>query len=208
LPYRAYRLARSRHDPYVSVGLHGFSSNTGPRILTNAGSSSHELRLLFRVLYSVPALSSKASSTFPGISFSFATSVQQVHFTMGFQPHLRSALSVLHALDGLLLFAPWRLVSSSCHVRDSLFRGFPRQSAGLTFISPSPHAVSDVLLRPSCPARARECRPVFRVLIRLPVRCAQQTFYRLPRPVPLLSFHTPAGDSPNTLVTPSRPLHS
>jgi hypothetical protein len=100
-------------------------------------------------------LARKRSSTSPGVSFSFATSVQQVHSTMGFHTHLRSALSVLHALDGLLLLAPWRLVSSSCHVRDSLFRGFPRQSAGLTFISPSPHAVSDVLLRPSCPARAR-----------------------------------------------------
>jgi hypothetical protein len=38
---------------------------------------------------------------------------------------LRSALSVSHALDGLLLRAPCRLVSSRCHVRDSHFRGFP-----------------------------------------------------------------------------------
>jgi hypothetical protein len=32
---------------------------------------------------------------------------------------LRSALSVSHTLDGLLLCAPCRLVSSRCHVRDS-----------------------------------------------------------------------------------------
>jgi hypothetical protein len=40
--------------------------------------------------------------------------------------HLRSALSVSRALDGLLLCLPCGLVSSHCHVRDSLLRGFPR----------------------------------------------------------------------------------
>jgi hypothetical protein len=48
------------------------------------------------------------------------------------QSNLGSALSVSHALDGLLLLAPCELVSSHCHVRDLLFRGFPRQSAALT----------------------------------------------------------------------------
>jgi hypothetical protein len=43
---------------------------------------------------------------------------------------LGSALSVSHALDGFLLHAPCRLVSSCCHVRDSRFRGFPRCQAG------------------------------------------------------------------------------
>jgi hypothetical protein len=46
---------------------------------------------------------------------------------------LRSAPSVSRALDGLLLHAPYRLISSCCHVRDSRLRGFPRCQAG------SPH---------------------------------------------------------------------
>jgi len=40
------------------------------------------------------------------------------------QAHLRSALSVSHALDGLLLARPCRLVSSCCHVQASRSRGF------------------------------------------------------------------------------------
>jgi hypothetical protein len=39
---------------------------------------------------------------------------------------LRSAHSVSHALDGLLLSSPCRLISSYSHVRDSPFRGFVR----------------------------------------------------------------------------------
>ena len=48
---------------------------------------------------------------------------------------LCSALSVSHALDGLLLVTPCRPISSRCHVRDSLLRGFPRQSA--VWLSPA-----------------------------------------------------------------------
>jgi hypothetical protein len=44
--------------------------------------------------------------------------------------HLGSALSVSHALDGLLLQLPRGLVSSHSHVRDSHFRGFARCQAG------------------------------------------------------------------------------
>jgi hypothetical protein len=48
------------------------------------------------------------------------------------RPDLCSALSVSRALDGLLLFSPCELISSHCHVRDSLFKGFPRCLARLT----------------------------------------------------------------------------
>jgi hypothetical protein len=57
---------------------------------------------------------------------------------------LRSAHSVSHTLDGLLLHTPRGLISSHCHVRDSLFRGFPRCQAG------SPHR----RVVPSCRSRA------------------------------------------------------
>jgi hypothetical protein len=46
---------------------------------------------------------------------------------------LCSVLSVPPTLDDLLLFAPCRLISSSSHVRDLLFRGFPCRSANSTF---------------------------------------------------------------------------
>jgi hypothetical protein len=75
---------------------------------------------------------SRTSSTFLGVSFPIATSVSRVHHSASSHAHLRSALSVSHALDGLLLCLPCGLVSSHCHVRDSLLRGFPRCQADLT----------------------------------------------------------------------------
>lgn len=65
-----------------------------------------------------------------------------VHFHSRGRPvshtDLRSARSVLPALDGLLLLGFSRFVSPASHVRDSLFRGFPRQPACLTFASQCP----------------------------------------------------------------------
>jgi hypothetical protein len=63
-------------------------------------------------------------------------------------PRLRSALSVSHALDRLLLLIPRGPISSRSHVRDSLFRGFPRCPAT------SPHRLGV----PSC----RSARVSFR----------------------------------------------
>ena len=89
----------------------------------------------------------------------------------GSRPCLCSALSVSHALDGFLLFTPCRLVSSGCHVRGSLFRGFSRWPARRARHSPVPSC----RFVPS-PARglplALQLRPIdFRVLIRPPIRC-------------------------------------
>jgi hypothetical protein len=75
---------------------------------------------------------SRVSSTFLGVPFPIATSASRVHHSIGSQAYLRSALSVSHALDGLLLLLPCGLISSHCHVRDSLFRGFPRCQADPT----------------------------------------------------------------------------
>jgi hypothetical protein len=76
--------------------------------------------------------SSRTSSTFLGVSFPIATSAARVHYPVSSHTHLRSALSVSRALDGLLLCLPCGLVSSHCHVRDSLFMGFPRCQADPT----------------------------------------------------------------------------
>jgi len=75
---------------------------------------------------------SRTSSTFLGVSFPIATSASRVHHSMSSHAHLRSALSVSHALDGLLLCLPCGLISSHCHVRDSLLREFPRCQADPT----------------------------------------------------------------------------
>jgi len=106
------------------------------------------------------------------------------------QVDLRSALSVSHAPDGLLLPTPCELVSSRSHVRGSLFRGFGPTTSRLALLAkPCPHAVDDRSLRH--PKAARQVRsprpqgfdPAADPL--LPTSCL-----RLPTPDPLLSFHS------------------
>jgi hypothetical protein len=77
----------------------------------------------------VTRLSRRATGTSPWVSFPFATSAHGVHFPLSFQTQLRSALSVSHTLDGLLLPVP----SWVCFVPQPRpgfhFRGFPCRSA-------------------------------------------------------------------------------
>lgn len=106
------------------------------------------------------------------------------------QVDLRSALSVSHTPDGLLLPIPRELVSSRSHVRGCLFRGFGPTTSRLTLLAkPCPHAVDDRSLRH--PKAARQVRsprpqglnPAADPL--LPTSCLG-----LPTPDPLLSFHS------------------
>jgi hypothetical protein len=128
-----FGLLRSRHGLAVSSGTARSDFITGPRALSSSGSSSRALYLLFRVLAdSHPPEHLSASSTFLGVSFPIATSVSRVHHSMSSHAHLCSALSVSHALDGLLLCLPCGLISAHCHVRDLLLRGFPRCQADPT----------------------------------------------------------------------------
>jgi hypothetical protein len=109
-----------------------FSPDTGPRSLAFPGSSSPEL--------------TATSEYYP--LYTCTVALAPVRLPWGFVPpsrhqhresttagnptfRLRSALSVSHALDGLLLSLPRGLVSSRCRVRGSLLRGFPRPSAAL-----------------------------------------------------------------------------
>ena len=91
-------------------------------------SSSHELRANFRVRRrSGPTQSSRRTlSASRGISSPIATSALQIHL-FGELPttRLRSALSVSHALDGLLPAEPCGFVSSRSHVLGSPYKGFP-----------------------------------------------------------------------------------
>jgi hypothetical protein len=120
-------------DSLFPAELRGLTSSPAPVLLrvrvhplVRSTSSSEYL-----LIHTRPKLS-RTSSTFLGVSFPIATSVSRVHHSVSSHAHLRSALSVSRALDGLLLCLPCGLVSSHCHVRDSLLRGFPRCQAGPT----------------------------------------------------------------------------
>jgi hypothetical protein len=126
-------LARSRLGLAVSSGTARSHFVTGPRALSSPGSSSRALYLLFRVL--ADPHPPETLSNLEHLPWGFLPhrdiSSQSPH-SMSSHAHLCSALSVSRALDGLLLSPPCGLVSSHCHVRDSLFRGFPRNQAAAT----------------------------------------------------------------------------
>jgi hypothetical protein len=179
-----------------------------PRPLARPGSSSWESYLSFRVrCYLSPARRTRRT---PSLGFCSPSRHQRMKstFCQGSHTRLRFALSVSHTLDDLLLHTPYGLVSSRCHVRDSLFRGFPRCQAD----SPPRRAV------PSCRFRAsphgelpRRCQIRS---FRLQGFCPSSDPLRQPggldlptaRSPPGLS--TPSGFPPATLETPSRPLRS
>src|SRR5262249_25473430 len=75
----------------------------------------------------------------------FATSAGAVHHRVGCPIQAadvpgpqRSAGAVSHVLDGFLLHRPCGFVSPRCHVRGSLFRGFPPRTAARARRSPLP----------------------------------------------------------------------
>jgi len=88
--------------------------------------------------------------------------------------HLRSALSVSHALDGLRLSLPWRLVSSSSHVQDSPFRGFARCPGRPPRRRSVPSCRCAPLVSPeSCLPDSNSWSPAFRALLQTATRCQQ-----------------------------------
>lgn len=112
----------------------GLPDTTGPRSIAIPGSSSRELRLLSRVCFChKPARWPQPPSASLGVSSllrddgSRSPLIDRLPMSC-----LCSALSVSHTLDGFLLLALCELISSHCHVRDSLCRGFPRCPADLT----------------------------------------------------------------------------
>jgi len=116
-------VCRAAADPLVSPRPRGVAvSSAPPGILRDRpprpcgpGSSSHARRPLQST--SPPhSRTCRSPCTFHEVWLSIATSARGVHLSASFQPRLRSARSVSHALDGLLLHDPRRLVSSFCHV--------------------------------------------------------------------------------------------
>jgi len=153
-------------------------STTGPRFhLIRTGSSSRELHLPFRVCSCSRHLPDTRRYRTPPLGFRSPSRREcRVHLVPGLPRHrLCSALSVSHALDGFLLCKPRGLVSSHNHVRDLLFRGFPRCQAVLPrrqdrTLMPS----CGTHLPASCPAGASRSHADFRVSIRAAIRCRQQ----------------------------------
>jgi hypothetical protein len=152
-------------------------SATGPRFhFKRTGSSSPELHLPFRVCSCSRHLLDTRRYRTPPLGFRPPSRREcRVHNVPGSHTRLCSALSVSHTPDGFLLRKPRGLVSSHNHVRDSLFRGFPRCQAGL------PHRQGHTLmpfcethLPVSCPTGASRFRADFRVSIQAAIRCRQQ----------------------------------
>jgi hypothetical protein len=152
-------------------------STAGPRSLASPGSSFHELHLSYRVRTALnlprtspcraPSLGSPSPSRHQ-LEESTLERASQVSLS-------RSALSVSHALDGLLLFEPCGFVSPRSHVRDSPFRGFlplPSRTASSATRALLPFDCS--LLPPSCPVGSRSTSPAFRALFRAAIRSHRQ----------------------------------
>jgi hypothetical protein len=93
-----------------------------PSSVKKTGSSSRELGSPPEFV--VPASARSYPGAFHGVSNLFAASIQRVHYRRTSQARLCSAHSVSHALDGLLLAVPCRLISSCYHVQVSRCRGF------------------------------------------------------------------------------------
>jgi hypothetical protein len=114
---------RARHFWRLPYGLPG---GTVPRSLARPGSSSRELVLPFRVLATSTPPSARRRQT-PCRRVCPPSRHQLAESTDGPGSQARpscSALGVSHALDGLLLRVPCRLVSSRSHVQGSHSRGF------------------------------------------------------------------------------------
>jgi hypothetical protein len=115
------------------AGLRGLPHRTGPRSLALAGSSPRELSCLFRAHSSLVTCPPRARGERLPWGFWPPSRCEGEQSECRRFPNAAcvSALSVSHALDGLLLLAPRGLVSSRNRVRGSLFRVFPRQPGSL-----------------------------------------------------------------------------
>ena len=129
----------------------GIPGSTVPRTLASTGSSSPGLASSSEIQPLSPAYRAHAVGASLGVPpLHRDISAEESTWRQGSRPHLCSAPSVSHALDGFLLSTPCRLVSSGCHVRGSLFRGFSRWPARWARRPPVP----------SCRLAAFACRRV------------------------------------------------
>jgi hypothetical protein len=174
---RPIGLCDSHHELLVSKGPTWFLLDTVPRHLHDRFILPHAY-FHFRELavQSLP-VRADASRHLPRGFFPLRDIRLASPLTMRFPPRIyRSALSVSHALGGLLLAKHCGLISSHCHVQGLPSRGFPRRQADETHrFAFSPLLLFGCLLlqagEPSC-ARLSACN--FRGLFRAAIRSRMQ----------------------------------
>jgi hypothetical protein len=182
------------------------SAATGPRLLAKTGSSSRVLRSPPEFLLAFTCLRASPPQA-PSVGFhpSSRHQLEESTHRRASQARLRSARSVSHALDGLLLPQPCAPVSSRCRVQGSRSRGLLPRSSRIT------SSVTDPLapLAPppaGCPAPANvastsgSCSGPWSVV--------SSGWVRPVRPRSPPAFSTPSGVRPKILGAPSRPLRS
>jgi hypothetical protein len=167
--YRDYRVPRCRLDVAVSSPSSRYSSSRRP-----SSTFAHDFILSCasfpsRAFESDPPVASRRRA--PPLGFRSPSRHPPVESTCAsFPSSLRSALGVSHALDGLLHHRHRGFVSPHSHVRDSLFRGFPRRTAARALARRCPRVVCARPLPPV--ARRRQKRtPAFRAFLRAEIRC-------------------------------------
>jgi len=194
------------------ASLCGLPSDIGPRFLAIPGSSSRELLLLYRVQTCFePARRDRSPpNAFHGV-LPLLSDIRATSLLSGKAPTpcLRSAHSVSHTLDGLLLVSLCGLISSHYHFRDLLYRGFPPRPAvpnsslgrALMTFCDFPLAAVQALRLQVQPTGLQSVTPntdPLRLTAVLPTASLRSP----------LELSTPSGFQPNTLRWPSPPLRS
>jgi hypothetical protein len=190
-PYRAQWVSSIPPWRYwFPTRLRGLPTDTGPQSLAFPGSSSRELPASSE---SYPLHTCTTASALVRLPWGFTlrrdTNIESPLVSRSPTPCLRSALSVSHALDGLLLSMSCGLVSSRYRVRGSLLRGFPRLSAALALRQAIPSwrplrsPAPSKLVAPARVARLQGFAPTVGPL--LPASGLDS-----PTPDPLSSFHS------------------
>jgi hypothetical protein len=183
--------------------LRGFPLATVPCSLAKTGSSSHALRIPYRVPQQTAC--PQKSGHLPWSSGPLRDNSTRCPPNTGFPHPLCSAHAVSHDLDGLLHPEPCRFISPHSHVQGSLFKGLPSHTAEQDFACPCPHGVFPNSLPPAS-RKHQEKEPASKALIHARVRHEPRRFRpRHARSLP--EFSTSSGISPHPLPTASRWLH-
>ena len=152
----------------------GFHSTAVPRSLASSSSSSRVLAVSTEsVIVPNPSDPPKWSNNLPRVFCPIRDTNKENLLGGEFSTaRLCSAPSVSHALGGLRLSLPCKLISSCSHVRDSPFRVFPHCSARPPRRRSMPSCRSTPIVSPeSCPSDSNSWSPAYRALLQTAIRC-------------------------------------
>ena len=189
--------------------LGGFPSMPAPALRMRTGSSSPELYFSFRVRsYLSPARCPRALGASSRVSFPFATQAYEVHIRRAPTPDFVPPSAFLTLSAGYSFARRRGLVSSHCHVRDSLFRGFSRCQAGSSHRRVVPSCRCRASPHDELPRRCQLRSPRLQGVDPSSDPLRPEGGLGLPTTRSPPGLSTPAGFSPAALETPSRPLRS